>query len=153
VLKPTVGSWGRLLAKVNDRDAAEALLEHKEILGSYHHSIFYVQEYVEKDGGDIRAFVVGDRVIGASFRRSEHWISNVARGAATTPVDVTPEMESLALAAAQAVGGEVVGVDIVKTGGSLKVIEINTGAEFKGLYEATHVDVPGEIIRYLMSRA
>ena len=59
VLKPTVGSWGRLLSKVNDRDAAEAILEHKETLGSYHHSIFYIQEYVKKPGRDIRAFQVG----------------------------------------------------------------------------------------------
>ena len=79
VLKPPVGSWGRLLAKINDREAAEAVLEHKEILGSYHHSIFYIQEYVPKPGGDIRAFVVGDRVIGASYRASKHWITNVAR--------------------------------------------------------------------------
>ncbi len=63
VIKPAVGSWGRLLAKVNDRDAAEALLEHKKILGSYHHSIFYIQKYVEKKGRDIRSFVVGDTCI------------------------------------------------------------------------------------------
>src|SRR5947209_5944934 len=90
VLKPPVGSWGRLLAKINDREAAEAVLEHKEILGSYHHSIFYIQEYVPKPhGGDIRAFVVGDSVVGASYRSSEHWITNVARGASTAPCTVT----------------------------------------------------------------
>src|SRR5205823_7230177 len=97
VLKPAVGSWGRLLSKINDREAAEAVLEHKEILGSYHHSIFYIQEYVPKPGGDIRAFVVGDRLIGASYRSSAHWISNVARGASTAPCQVTPEMEEIVL--------------------------------------------------------
>src|SRR5215471_11468225 len=60
VLKPAVGSWGRLLSKINDREAAEAILEHKEVLGSYHHSIFYIQEYIPKCGRDIRSFVVGD---------------------------------------------------------------------------------------------
>src|SRR5919206_4701923 len=75
VLKPAIGSWGRLIAKVNDREAAEALLEHKEVLGSYHHSIFYIQEYIPKPAGDIRCFVVGDRVIGASYRSSPHWIT------------------------------------------------------------------------------
>jgi [lysine-biosynthesis-protein LysW]---L-2-aminoadipate ligase len=152
VLKPPVGSWGRLLAKINDREAAEAVLEHKEILGSYHHSIFYVQEYVAKKGGDIRAFVVGDRVIGASYRSSEHWITNVARGATTAPCEVTGPIESLALAAAAAVGGEILGVDIVDTDAGYKVIEINTGAEFKGLLEATGVDVPSAIVQYLKAR-
>lgn len=152
VLKPTAGSWGRLLAKINDREAAEAVLEHKEVLGSYHHSIFYIQEYVPKKGGDIRAFVVGDRVIGASYRTSDHWITNVARGASTTPCDVTRAMQDIALSAAQAVGGEILGVDLVETEAGLKVIEINTGAEFKGLVEATSVDVPAAIIEYLKRR-
>ncbi|HAB51337.1 MAG TPA: 30S ribosomal protein S6--L-glutamate ligase, partial [Ignavibacteriales bacterium] len=70
VLKPAVGSWGRLLSKVNDRDAAEAILEHKTVLGSYHHSIFYIQKYVEKSGRDIRSFVVGDKCIAAIYRTS-----------------------------------------------------------------------------------
>ncbi len=87
VLKPVVGSWGRLLAKINDREAAEAVIEHKEVLGSYQHSIIYVQEYVEKRGRDIRAFVVGDETIGAIYRESPHWITNTARGgkASTAP--------------------------------------------------------------------
>jgi [lysine-biosynthesis-protein LysW]--L-2-aminoadipate ligase len=153
VLKPTAGSWGRLLAKINDREAAEAVLEHKEILGSYHHSIFYIQEYVPKRGGDIRAFVVGDRVIGASYRASNHWITNVARGASTSPAPVTAAMEEIALNAARAVGGEILGVDLVETDEGLKVIEINTGAEFKGLVEATGVDVPAAIVDYLCRKA
>jgi [lysine-biosynthesis-protein LysW]--L-2-aminoadipate ligase len=153
VLKPAVGSWGRLLSLVSDRYAAEAILEHKEILGSYHHSIFYIQEYVPKRGGDIRAFVVGDRLIGASYRSSPHWITNVARGASTSPAAITPEMEEIALRAAGAVGGEILGVDLVETEEGLKVIEINTGAEFKGLVEATGVDVPAAIVAYLKRRA
>jgi [lysine-biosynthesis-protein LysW]--L-2-aminoadipate ligase len=153
VLKPTAGSWGRLLAKVNDRDAAEAILEHKETLGSYHHSIFYIQEYVDKPGRDIRAFVIGGRVVAASYRSAHHWITNVARGAETAPCPVTPTIEEIALRAAQAVGGEIVGVDLVETEEGLKVIEINVGAEFKGLIEATGVDVPGEIVRYVKMRA
>jgi [lysine-biosynthesis-protein LysW]--L-2-aminoadipate ligase len=79
VLKPATGSWGRLLAKINDRDAAEAVLEHKTVLGSYHHSIFYIQEYIKKKGRDIRTFVVGGEVIAAIYRTSEHWITNTAR--------------------------------------------------------------------------
>lgn len=153
VLKPTAGSWGRLLAKINDRDAAEALLEHKEILGSYHHSIFYVQEYVRKPGRDIRVFVVGQEVVAASYRQSEHWITNVARGAGTSVCTPTDEITSIALAAAAAVGGEILGVDLVETDEGLKVIEINVGAEFKGLVDATGADVPGAIVRYVKAQA
>ena len=80
VIKPVVGSWGRLLARINDRDAAEAVLEHKEVLGSYQHSIVYIQEFIAKPGRDIRAFVIGDETVGAIYRHSEHWITNTARG-------------------------------------------------------------------------
>lgn len=81
VLKPAVGSWGRLLAKVNDRNAAEALVEHKITLGSYHHSIFYIQKYVDKKGRDIRSFMVGNECVAAIYRTSSHWITNTAQGA------------------------------------------------------------------------
>ena len=101
VLKPAVGSWGRLLSKVNDRDAAEAILEHKEMLGTYHHSIFYIQEYVEKPRRDIRAFVVGDETICAIYRNSEHWITNTARGGKASNCPVTPELNDICVARGQ----------------------------------------------------
>jgi [lysine-biosynthesis-protein LysW]--L-2-aminoadipate ligase len=153
VLKPNTGSWGRLLAKINDRDAAEAVLEHKEILGSYHHSIFYIQEYVTKPGRDIRAFVVGDQVLAASYRNSQHWITNTAKGGDSLPCPVTPEIEELALTAAGAVGTDIAGVDLVETPDGLKVIEINVGAEFHGLIETTDTDIAGEIVEYLVRKA
>jgi len=92
VLKPAVGSWGRLLSKVNDRNAAEAILEHKTILGTYHHSIFYIQKYIEKRGRDIRSFVVGDECIAAIYRVSDHWITNTARGGKAYNCPVTDEV-------------------------------------------------------------
>ena len=97
VLKPAVGSWGRLLSKVNDRDAAETILEHKTILGSYHHSIFYIQKFMEKKGRDIRSFVVGDECIAAIYRTSEHWITNTARGAKASNCPVTDELAEISL--------------------------------------------------------
>src|ERR1700736_2006514 len=115
VLKPMVGSWGRLLAKINDRDAAEAVLEHKETLGSYQHGIFYIQEYVRKPGRDIRAFVVGERTIAAIYRHSAHWITNTARGGAATNCPVTPELDDICLRAARAVGGGTLAVDVVES--------------------------------------
>lgn len=152
VLKPNTGSWGRLLAKVNSRAAAEAILEHKAILGSYHHSIFYIQEYIEKPGRDIRAFVVGDQVVAASYRNAKHWITNTARGSTSTHCPVTPEIADLALRAARSVGGEIMGVDLVETNEGLKVIEINVGAEFHGLRETTDADIAGEIVDYLVQK-
>ena len=92
VVKPPVGSWGRLLAKVNDRDAAEAILEHKTTLGSYQHSLFYIQEYVDKKGRDIRSFVVGDECIAAIYRDSPHWITNTARGGKASNCPITDEI-------------------------------------------------------------
>jgi [lysine-biosynthesis-protein LysW]--L-2-aminoadipate ligase len=98
VLKPAVGSWGRLLSLVSDRYAAEAILEHKEVLGSYHHSIFYVQEYVDKPGRDIRSFVVGDECICAIYRYSGHWITNTARGGEAENCPVSDEIAHLSVA-------------------------------------------------------
>ena len=81
VLKPAIGSWGRLIARVDDQSAAEAILEHKETLGSYQHSVFYIQEYIEKmHKRDIRSFVVDGETICAIYRYSDHWITNTARG-------------------------------------------------------------------------
>ena len=153
VLKPNTGSWGRLLAKVNSRTAAAAILEHKASLGSYHHSIFYIQEYIEKPGRDIRVFVVGDRAIAASYRNAKHWVTNTARGATSSHAAISPEIEEISLHAARSVGGEIMGVDLVETNEGLKVIEINVGAEFHGLMETTDVDIAGEILDYVAAKA
>ena len=93
VLKPVVGSWGRLLAKINDREAAEAVLEHKSVLGSVQHSVFYLQEYIEKPGRDIRVFIAGDKSLAAIYRKSPHWITNTARGGEGEICPITPELE------------------------------------------------------------
>ncbi len=153
VLKPVVGSWGRLLARVNDRDAAEALLEHKETLGSYQHSIFYIQEYIPKPGRDIRAFVVGDRTICAIYRASEHWITNTARGAQAICCPVTPELDALCRAAARAVGGGVLAVDVLEGPGGLLVNEVNATMEFRNSIAPTGVDIPGIVADYVLAVA
>jgi [lysine-biosynthesis-protein LysW]--L-2-aminoadipate ligase len=146
VLKPVTGSWGRLLAKVNGPDQARTILEQKAELGSYVHSIFYVQQYVEKPGRDIRVYVVGERVLAASYRNSEHWITNAARGAVSVACPITPEIEELAWRACVAVGARLAGVDLIESPDGLKVVEVNTGGEFKGLLTTTNVDIAGEIV-------
>ncbi len=151
VLKPLVGSWGRLLARVNDRDAAEAILEHKETLGGYIHSLFYAQEYVEKPGRDIRVLVAGDRLVYAVYRESGHWITNTARGGVATPCPVTPELERLSLAAAHAVGGGLLAIDLLETrDGHLLVNEVNHTPEFHGAMAAADADVPGAIADHVI---
>jgi [lysine-biosynthesis-protein LysW]--L-2-aminoadipate ligase len=154
VLKPGVGSWGRLLSKVNDREAAEAILEHKQVLGSYHHSIYYIQEYVEKHGRDIRAFVVGDETICAIYRTSPHWITNTARGGQATNCPVTPEMNELCVAAAAAVGGGVVALDLFEDDErGLLVNEINYTMEFRNSIDTTGVNIPARVIDYVLAVA
>jgi len=153
VLKPAIGSWGRLIAKVNDREAAEALLEHKEILGSYHHSIFYIQEYIPKaQGRDIRAFVVGDECICAIYRASKHWITNTARGGQASNCPVTPALADICIGAAQAVGGGVVAIDVLEDAdGRLLVNEVNYTMEFRNSIDTTGVNIPARIVEYTLA--
>ncbi|GAP15751.1 L-2-aminoadipate N-acetyltransferase [Longilinea arvoryzae] len=154
VLKPVVGSWGRLLAKINDRDAAEAVVEHKATLGSVQHSVFYIQEYIEKPGRDIRAVVIGDRVLTAIYRKSAHWITNTARGGEGELCPVTPEIEELCLGAAKAVGGGVLAVDLVEhPQKGMLINEINHTMEFHTLQPLSGIDVAGEIVNYAMEVA
>lgn len=153
VLKPAVGSWGRLLAKVNDRDAAEAILEHKTILGSSHHSIFYIQEYVEKKGRDIRSFVIGDECIAAIYRTSDHWITNTARGGVPENCMVSDELRHISLQAARAVGGGILAIDLFETENGLMVNEVNYTMEFKHSIYTTGVNIPKLIIDYVIKVA
>jgi [lysine-biosynthesis-protein LysW]---L-2-aminoadipate ligase len=152
VLKPTTGSWGRLLARINDRDAAEAVLEHQETLGSYQHHIHYVQEHITKPQRDIRAFVVGERTICAIYRTSEHWVTNTARGAVASNCPVTPELESLCMRAAQAVGGGILAIDVFEDPQrGLLVNEINATMEFRNSIAPTGVDIPNLMLDYVLS--
>lgn len=153
VLKPAVGSWGRLLSKVNDRDAAETVLEHKVTLGSYHHSIFYIQKYIEKNGRDIRSFVVGDECIAAIYRYSQHWITNTARGGAPASCPLTEELKDLSVRAARAVGGGIVAVDIFESDGGLLVNEVNYTMEFRNSIAPTGVNIPRRIVDYVLQVA
>ena len=152
VVKPVVGSWGRLLAKVNDRDAAEAIFEHKATLGSAQHQVFYVQEYIEKPGRDLRAVVIGDRVLTAMYRKSEHWITNTARGGEGELCPITPEIETVCLNAAQAMGGGVLAIDLIEHSERGYLInEVNHTMEFHTLQPLSGVDVAGEIVEYALS--
>ncbi len=154
VLKPVIGSWGRLLAKINDREAAEAILEHKETLGSFQHSVFYIQEYIHKPGRDIRSFVIGDRTVCAIYRSSSHWITNTARGGKAEVCPVTPQINEISVRAAQAVGGGVVAVDILEDPDrGFLINEVNHTMEFHSTVPLTGVDIPGMLVEYALSIA
>ncbi len=154
VLKPTTGSWGRLLARVNDRDSAEAIIEHKATLGSVQHSVFYVQEHIAKPGRDIRVFMIGDEPICAIERRSEHWITNTARGGQAARFEITPDVVDLCRRASRAVGGGVLAIDLLECPRSgLLVSEVNHTMEFRNSIEPTGVNIPARIIDHVLEVA
>lgn len=154
VMKPVIGSWGRLLAKINDREAAEAILEHKDLLGSFQHSVFYMQEFIKKPGRDIRSFVIGDQTVCAIYRQSSHWITNTARGGKAEICPVTPEIHEISLAAANAVGGGAIAVDLLEDPDrGYLVNEVNHTMEFHSTVPLTGVDIPGMIVEFAIEQS
>jgi len=149
VLKPVVGSWGRLLAKVENRHMAESLIEHKATLG-VNHQVFYIQEYINKPGRDIRAFVVGDEAICAIYRSSDNWITNTARGGVATNCPVTDEIAELCQRAARAVGVGLLALDLFETENCLTINEINHTMEFRNSITTTGVNIPQKMVEYIL---
>ena len=143
VMKPATGSWGRLLAKIEDDNTAESIIEHKMTLGSYQHSILYMQEYIDKPQRDIRTFVVGDECICGIMRTSEHWITNTARGGLASNCPITDELAEISVAAAKAVGGGILAIDVMETPeGGYTVNEVNYTMEFRNSIDTTGVNIP-----------
>jgi [lysine-biosynthesis-protein LysW]--L-2-aminoadipate ligase len=153
VLKPVVGSWGRLLAKADKQASAEAIIEHKSVLGGVSHQIFYVQEYVDKPGRDIRAFVVGEEPIAAIYRTSPNWITNTARGGVATNCPLTDEIEDLCRRTAKAVGGGLLAIDLFESPDGLSVNEVNHTMEFRNSITTTGVNIPARMVDYVISKA
>lgn len=155
VLKPVVGSWGRLIAPLKDPESAKAILESRKYMFPIY-QIYYVQEMVDKPGRDVRCFVVGDRAVAAIYRYSPpgEFKTNVYLGGRAEECEVTGELEDLSVRAARAVGGEgVFGVDLMEGPEGLLVHEVNYATEFKATVETTGADIPGLIIDYLIELA
>ncbi|KYH26962.1 alpha-aminoadipate--LysW ligase LysX [Halalkalicoccus paucihalophilus] len=149
VLKPVMGSWGRLMAKIESRSAAEAILEHKETLGHYEHKVFYIQEFVAKPDRDIRVVAVDGEPIAAMARSSDHWLTNAAKGATTEVFEPDAEALDLVERASDAVGGGLLGIDLMETEEGYTVHEVNHTVEFKALNEVVDVDVPARVVDWL----
>jgi len=151
VLKPVVGSWGRLLARVDNRETAEAIIEHKSSLG-VNHQLFYVQEYVNKPGRDIRAFVIGSEPIAAIYRTSESWITNTARGGQASNCPVTAELRDICQRAAEAMGGGLLAIDLFETDDGFTVNEVNHTMEFRNSIDTTGVNIPARMADYVIAQ-
>lgn len=151
VCKPVSGSWGRLLAKLNDRESAEAVFEHKSMLGAIH-NIFYIQEFVDKGDFDVRAFVVGGEPLCAISRSSDHWITNTARGGSASNMPLDGEVDGLLRSVHAAIGGDFLAVDLFRSGGRWMVNEVNDGGEFRNSIAPTGKDIPGAVIAAAWNR-
>ncbi len=154
VLKPILGSWGRLLAKVNDDDALSAVFEHRDYMYNPIYKIYYIQEYINKPGRDIRVFTIGDEVPVAIYRVSKHWKTNTALGGKAVKAEVTDELRDLAFKTSKAIGGGILGIDILedpKRG--FLVNEVNAVIEFRNTVRVTGVKLQSLIVGYLIKEA
>ena len=155
VLKPFTGSWGRMVTIVRDRGTLLALVEYKEELASPIEHMYYMQEYVQRPPRDIRAIVAGDSIVACVHRYAPpgEWRTNVARGGTSKAFKPDEELKETVLAAAEAVGGGILGVDAMETSSGYVVHEVNNTVEFKGAQSAVDVDIPAKLVRYVANSA
>ena len=156
VLKPVVGSWGRGIYPLRDFETARMIIEMREEDDSPLSRIYYIQDMVDRPPRDIRCIVIGDQVFTAIYRYSSQseWRTNVALGGKVELAPITKEMENLALRAAEAVGGGILGVDMMEDKNrGLVVHEVNNTVEFRGAASVSKVDIPNQIIEYAVKQA
>ena len=152
VLKPTVGSWGRLIALLKDRDSAEGIMESRERMYPIY-QVYYLEEFVQRPPRDIRAIMIGDKVVAAIYRYSgdSQWKTNMALGGRAEECKVTKELEDICMRAKNAVQGQIVGVDLMESKEKgLLVHEVNNTTEYKNTVRVTGVDIPALMIDYAL---
>jgi [lysine-biosynthesis-protein LysW]---L-2-aminoadipate ligase len=153
VIKPVVGSWGRMIALLKDKEAAEAVIEDREHMYPLY-QVYYFEEFVKRPPRDIRCIVVGEKVAAAIYRYSgvNEWKTNMALGGKAEACKVTNEMENLCLRAAKTMKGEILGVDLMESDeNGLLVHEVNNTTEFKNTVRVTEIDIPSLIIDHLVT--
>ena len=150
VIKPIIGSWGRSVMPVKDKDTAEAVIENRQVTDGPQDRIYYLQEMIDRPPRDIRVITVGDQAVSAMYRKSSGGFkTNIALGAEPELCEITKEIEDLCEKTSKAVGGGILGIDLMedkKRG--LVVHEVNNTVEFKGLVKVSKKNIPKEMIDY-----
>ena len=152
VFKPVIGSWGRGVFPVRNKEVGRMIVEMRQESSSPFSNIYYFQELVKRPPRDIRCIVLGEQVIAAIYRYSsnDEWRTNVSRGGKAEMIKITSELESIAIKAAKAVGTGILGIDMMEDEEhGLMVHEINNTVEFKGASSATGINIAGLIIDYI----
>lgn len=150
VVKPISGSWGRLISKVDTVNALETILEHKQALNNPLHTIFYLQEFIEKPDRDIRVFVIGGKPVAAMYRSTTHWLTNTAKGAIPQPMEMNKELNDLVIKTVTTLGVEIAGVDVLESKNGYLILEVNATPEFHGLKDVADINLAEEIINYVV---
>jgi len=152
VLKPVIGSWGRLVSALNDPESSMAILETREFMHPLYR-VYYIQSRVKRPPRDIRAFAIGGQYVAAIFRYAPpgDWRTNTAISGRAEPCQKTPELEELTIKTAETIGGDYLGIDFMESEGGLVVHEVNNCTEFRNTVRVTGVNIPGLIMDYLVS--
>ena len=151
IIKPTVGSWGRMVSKLNDKDSAEGIIESRESMHPAY-QMYFLEEFVQRPPRDIRAIVIGDTVAGAIYRVSNdsNWKTNTHLGGSAEVCEVSNELEDICIKAKNTVQGEIVGIDLMESNDKgLVVHEINNTTEFRNVVKVTGIDIPTQMLNYL----
>ena len=150
VIKPIIGSWGRSVMPIKDKDTAEAVIENRQVTDGPQDRIYYLQEMVNRPPRDIRVITVGDQAISAMYRKSSGGFkTNIALGAEPELCEITKEIEDLCEKASKAVGGGILGIDLMEDKEKGFVVhEVNNTVEFKGLVKVSKKNIPQEMIDY-----
>jgi len=147
VVKPLFGSRGIGTTRISDPDVATRLFRAI----AFYHGVLYLQEFIPHGVSDVRAFVIGDRVIAAMRRMAQNWKTNVSLGAKPVAFNPPAELEALAVKTAQVIGCKVAGVDILESQNGPVIIELNSQPGWKGLQSVAKVNIAEEIVRYVVS--
>jgi RimK family alpha-L-glutamate ligase len=146
IVKPLFGAAGRGMVRVSDEEIAHRVFRALDL----ERAVYYVQEALPHEGRDVRAFVVGDRVVAAAWRCAEGWRTNVAQGGRVERAALAPEWHDLSVRAARAVAAEYAGVDLLPLAdGRVFVLEVNGIPGWQGLQSVTDVDVAAAIVEHL----
>ena len=153
VIKPIIGSWGRSVMPIKDKDTAEAVIENRQVTDGPQDRIYYLQEMVDRPPRDIRVITIGDQAISAMYRKSSGGFkTNIALGADPELCEITKEIEDLCEKTSKAVGGGILGIDLMEDKEKgLVVHEVNNTVEFKGLVKVSKKNIPQEMIDYAIS--